>query len=112
MTAVLTTSGAFVYGCTPDEAEERLQLAAAGSGTYQRGGMDYDDTGAMRGNDGMIAWVFMQENIIRMLYDMGCTAVFLQKSAGGPYRRLDDIWILDGPIRRLVRENETERKAP
>lgn len=85
MIAICNRSGAFLYNCSEQQADEWLakylddekisDVMTAGS---TKGGMDYTEKGEMRKKGGMCGWLFMDPELISMLKKIGCEAAYIE----------------------------------
>ena len=104
MIAILENSGAFVYGCTAEQADERIK-----SDKFDRtvGTLDYDENGNHRKGDGMLGWLFMDDDIVFNLIKLGCEAIYVNRchKQGKDYIKcggLEEMGFLDTALRKII----------
>lgn len=68
MVALLDRSGAYLYDCSAEEFERRMEADK----------INYDHNGDMRRErDGLIGWFFSTSGLIQDIMKMGCEAAFI-----------------------------------
>lgn len=85
MIAICNRSGAFLYNCSEQQADERLakylddeKISDVMTAGGIKGGMDYTEKGEKRKKGGMCGWLFMDPELISMLKKIGCEAVYIE----------------------------------
>lgn len=58
MVAICNSSGAYIYNCSEKVADNRIEKT--NESIYARGGMDYDENGNHRMEDGMCGCLFVE----------------------------------------------------
>ena len=88
MVAICNKTGAFIYNCTPENAEKRLQISMYKNqkqkeGIYsipRAGDLDYDENGKRRIEEGMHGWIFHNPDMIHMLIQLNCEAILVMEN--------------------------------
>lgn len=104
MIAILDKGGAFLYGCSKEQADERITKEC------KRGGLDYDENGNMRKDDGMIGWLFCWEGLIQNLIFLRCDAIYLMDYTKDRYNAIsgiDEFYCLDYVWRKIMYGEKT-----
>lgn len=111
MIAILESGGAFVYGCTAEQADERIKTD---KGDRTIGTLDYDENGNRRDSDGMIAWFFMDKDIVYCLIKLGCEAIYVNRcyKQGRNFLKvegLEKMGFLDTALRKIIGREKSEK---
>ena len=77
MVAICNSSGAYIYNCSEKAADNRIEKT--NESIYARGGMDYDENGNHRMEDGMCGCLFIVPELIDILSQIGVEAVYFKK---------------------------------
>lgn len=105
MIAIFESCGAFVYGCTAKQADERIN--------HNCGGLDYDEKGNRRDSEGMIAWLIMDKDIVFNLIKLGCEAIYVNRCyrQGRDFLKVDgleEMGFLDTVLRKIVGRTDND----
>lgn len=76
MVAICNSSGAYIYNCSEKVADNRIEKT--NESIYARGGMDYDENGNHRMEDGMCGCLFIVPELIDILSQIGVLAAYEQ----------------------------------
>ena len=111
MVALCTAQGAFLYNCSEHEADERINNINRSPdhkcAIYVKGGLDFDDNGKRRLNDGMVGWLFMQPGLIRMFEKLGVAACYIDDEQC--YRKATDFKVLSNAYEKVFSERNSKK---
>lgn len=120
MIAICNASGGFLYHCTVQEADERIQETLRRkeqlkTGDYylrsSNGCLDYDGAGNMRKEGGMFCWIFPTKHLIKDLMQMGCEAVYICTDDTYTKYRMEEFDILDEAYQKVFEKNLNEENT-
>lgn len=111
MIALCTAQGAFLYNCSEREADARINNINHSPdhkyAIHVKGGLDFDDNGKRRLNDGMVGWLFMQPGLIRMFEKLGVAACYIDD--GQCYRKVTDFEVLANAYEKVFSERNSKK---